>query len=229
MKTFVISVGGSIIVPKEVDHTFLKSFKDRLDGYLKSHEDVRLILVTGGGYTAREYQSAFRGANGVSDPSIEDWIGIYATRINAMLLKSIFSEYAPDDIVTNPTIDNLNFTGRVLVASGWKPGFSTDTDATYLARRFGSKLIINLSNIKKVYTDDPKKNPNATPIDSIEWRDFRKLVGDEWVPGKNAPFDPIASKMAEESSIKVICADGRNTDNLVSILEDRPYEGTLIY
>ena len=54
------------------------------------------------------------------------------------------------------------------------------------------------------------------------------MVGDEWVPGKNAPFDPIASKMAQESGIQVICADGRNTDNTLAILEGRSFEGTVI-
>ena len=88
--------------------------------------------------------------------------------------------------------------------------------------------IINLSNIAKVYTDDPRKNPDAKPIDSISWSDFRKMVGDEWVPGKNAPFDPIASRLAQESNIKVICADGRNTENTLAILEDGKFEGTVI-
>ena len=41
---------------------------------------------------------------------------------------------------------------------------------------------------------DPRKDKNAKPIDKITWTDFRKLVGDEWIPGMNAPFDPVASK-----------------------------------
>ena len=130
--------------------------------------------------------------------------------------------------MTNPTADDVSFTGRILVAGGWKPGFSTDTDAVYLAKRFGAKKIINLSNIAKVYTDDPRKNPDAKPIDSISWADFRKMVGDEWVPGKNAPFDPIASKLAQEAGITVICADGRATENTISILTDKQFTGTVI-
>ena len=131
-------------------------------------------------------------------------------------------------LCTNPTDESVKFSGRILVAGGWKPGFSTDTDAVYLARRFGASKIINLSNIAKVYTDDPRKNPDAKPIDSINWEDFRKMVGDEWVPGKNAPFDPIASRLAQESGIKVICADGRNTENTLAILEGGNFEGTVI-
>ena len=54
------------------------------------------------------------------------------------------------------------------------------------------------------------------------------MVGDEWVPGKNTPFDPIASKIAEEESMKVICADGRDIENLMKILNDEPFFGTTI-
>ena len=120
------------------------------------------------------------------------------------------------------------FTGRILVAAGWKPGFSTDTDAVYLAEQFNADTVVNLSNIEKVYTDDPRKNPDAKPIDSISWTDFRKMVGDEWVPGKNCPFDPIASKKAQELGLKVICAAGKNISNLESILNEKDYIGTTI-
>ena len=54
-----------------------------------------------------------------------------------------------------------------------------------LAEKFGGDTVVNLSNIEKVYTDDPRKNPEAKPLDQISWADFRKMVGDEWVPGKN--------------------------------------------
>ena len=116
----------------------------------------------------------------------------------------------------------------MLVAAGWKPGFSTDTDAVYLGEKFDAKTIVNLSNIEKVYTDDPRKNPDAKPLDTISWADFRKMVGDEWTPGKNCPFDPIASKKASEHSMKVICAGGKNIPNIQAILEDKEYFGTTI-
>lgn len=228
MAITVISAGGSIIVPDRPDSGFLSLFRDSMKEYLSRHEDDKLIFVIGGGATARIYQEALRAALDDADPDMLDWIGIRTTHLNATLVKAAFSSLAPDDIVTNPTAEDLKFTGRVLIAGGWKPGFSTDTDAVYLAKRFGAKRVINLSNIKKVYTDDPRKNPDAKPIDSISWKEFREIVGDEWVPGKNTPFDPIASMLADESSIQVICADGRNIENTIAILEGRPFEGTVI-
>lgn len=223
----VISLGGSIIVPDEIDVAFLTKFNTALRSYLQEKKSRRIILVCGGGAPARTYQTAMRTINPEIDIELLDWLGIRATHLNGQLIKSIFSDLSPDELVINPT-GHISFKGQVLVARGWKPGFSTDTDAVLLAERFGGKRIINLSNIEKVYTDDPKLNPDAQPLDSISWAEFRKMVGDTWIPGKNTPFDPVASKRAARLRMQVICADGRNIENMMDILYGRPYVGTLI-
>lgn len=228
MKLTVLSVGGSIISPDKVDYDFLASFKAMISAHLEENKDERLVFVAGGGAPARVYQEALRKINSTAPVELQDWLGIKATHLNAMLLRAVFSDFCRDDVVTDPTAPEVSFTGRVLVAGGWKPGFSTDTDAVYLAKRFGGKKVINLSNIKKVYTDDPRKNPEAKPIDRISWKDFRSMVGNEWNPGLNAPFDPIASRLAEENGMTVIAADGRNIENTRAILSDEPFEGTII-
>ena len=232
MITKVLSVGGSIIVPDKPDVEFLSSFVAMVTKWLDADKNRRVILVAGGGAPARVYQNAYgevAGKTGVNaENSAADWIGIMATRINAQLLKACFGAYCKNDVVYNPTDENIKFDGQVLVASGWKPGFSTDTDAVYLGEKFEAKTVVNLSNIEKVYTDDPRKNPDAKPLDSISWADFRKMVGDEWTPGKNCPFDPIASKKASELGMKVICAGGKNIPNIEAILNDKAYIGTTI-
>ncbi|MBQ0167546.1 MAG: UMP kinase [Treponema sp.] len=224
----VLSVGGSIVVPNEPDTEFLGAFSKMVKEWLAEDASRKLILVVGGGAPARIYQNAFRTVTpDAADSAAADWIGIMATRLNAQLLKSIFGDLCTQDVVIDPTVVS-DFTGRILVAAGWKPGFSTDNDAVLLAERFGAKTVVNLSNIEKVYTDDPRKNPDAKPLDTISWTDFRKMVGDEWVPGKNCPFDPIASKGAEKNGISVICAGGKNIVNIRSILDDKDFIGTRI-
>ena len=225
----VLSVGGSIVVPEFPDTEFLKSFVSLAKKWLSQDSERKLILVVGGGGPARIYQNAYREINGSDnyDNYQADWIGITATRLNAQLLKASFADLCVQDVVYDPTAVK-EFKGRVLVAAGWKPGFSTDTDAVYLAETFGAKTVVNLSNIEKVYTDDPRKNPDAKPLDTISWADFRKMVGDEWTPGKNCPFDPIASKKAEANNMKVICAGGKNIENIKAILNDNEYIGTTI-
>lgn len=230
--TKILSVGGSIIVPEKPDTEFLGKFVSMCTAWLDEDKSRRLILVAGGGAPARVYQNAYGevvAATGKkADVNAADWIGIMATRINAQLLKACFGDYCKNDVVYNPTVEDLSFDGQVLVASGWKPGFSTDTDAVYLGEKFDGKVIVNLSNIEKVYTDDPRKNPDAKPLDNISWEDFRKMVGDEWTPGKNCPFDPIASKKASELGMKVICAGGKNIENIKAILNDEDFVGTTI-
>lgn len=232
MDTKILSVGGSIIVPDKPDTEFLAKFVKMCTAWLDEDKSRRLILVAGGGAPARVYQNAYKEVAALTgmdaDSDVADWIGIMATRINAQLLKSSFGAYCKNDVVYNPTLDDLKFDGQVLVAAGWKPGFSTDTDAVYLGEKFEANTIVNLSNIEKVYTDDPRKNPDAKPLDTISWADFRKMVGDEWTPGKNCPFDPIASKKAESLNIKVICAGGKNIENIKAILNDSDYIGTTI-
>ncbi len=230
----VLSVGGSIVAPDAPDTAFLVAFSAMLRTWISENKDRRLILVVGGGAPARIYQKVYSECARLSkasendfSPNEADWIGITATRLNAQLLRAIFSDICPNDVVYDPTAP-FDFKGNILVAAGWKPGFSTDTDAVYLAERFDAKTIVNLSNIEKVYTDDPKKNPDAKPIDEISWKDFRKMVGDEWTPGKNTPFDPIASKKAESLGLKVICAGGRDINNIQAILQERDFVGTTI-
>lgn len=229
----VISLGGSIVAPEEIDFEFLQDFSAMIMQWLDKNKKARLIFVVGGGAPARKYQQAYKHILkenkklGAYDSKEADKIGIAATHLNAQLLKALFTSQCTEPVVYDPTAE-FTFNGRILIGAGWKPGFSTDTDAIILAERFGAKIVINLSNIKKVYTDDPKKNPDAQPIDTISWGKFREMVGDEWVPGKNTPFDPVASKKAEAAGITVICANGRNIENTRHILDGKDFIGSTI-
>jgi uridylate kinase len=219
----VISLGGSIVAPDKIDVAFLSQFVSLIENSLLREEKRKFIFVVGGGAPARLYQSALRDVASCSQLTINnmdecaDWLGIMATRLNAQLIKSLFSKHCPNDVVTDPTAD-FSWNSRILVAAGWKPGFSSDNDAVLLAERFGAKTVVNLSNIEKVYTADPKLDAGAKPVDTISWKEFRAMVGNAWTPGKNLPFDPIASANAEKNNIKVICAAGRNLENLEKII-----------
>jgi uridylate kinase len=115
-----------------------------------------------------------------------------------------------------------------MLAAGWRPGFSTDYDAVILGKYFGAKRVINLSNIDYVCDKDPNKFPEAKIIKEISWDDFRKIVGDKWDPGMNAPFDPIASKIAQEAQMEVAILNGRKIKNLEKCLNGEKFRGTLI-
>jgi len=223
----VISLGGSLIAPDAVDTAFLASFHRLSIEHLEADRRRKLIVICGGGGLARRYQAACRELSSSASNDDLDWIGIAATRVNAELVRRLFGGLCDGGVVTDPTAART-FAGRVMVAAGWKPGFSTDNDAVILARRFGADTLVNLSNIAKVYTADPKKDPAARPLDAVTWPEFRKIVGEEWSPGRNTPFDPAATRAAAAARLRVVFADGRDLTNLAAILEGRPFVGTTI-
>jgi uridylate kinase len=225
MKTVVISMGGSIIVPRDIDTDFLANFKVLVERYIK--KGYRFVIVAGGGYTCRHYQHA-AGKITQLDKEDLDWLGIHATRLNAHLLRTIFRRDANPTVLKDPTKKTIWSSSKILVAAGWKPGFSTDYDTVLLAKRFGAHQILNLSNQDYVYDQDPVYHKDAKPIEKISWKDFRTMVGNSWVPGMNVPFDPLASKAAQQSGISVIMLNGRNLKNLTNCLDGRKFKGTVI-
>lgn len=223
----VLDLGGSIVAPDEVDVNFISEFRNFLVKWLKEDKNNKAIIVIGGGSPARKYQKAYRDIVTLSDNNEQDWIGITATRLNAQLMKAVFSDYCREDVVIDPTAPET-FNGQVMIAAGWKPGFSTDYDSVVLAEKFGADTILNLSNIAKVYTADPNKDPDAKPLDYVSWEDYQKMAGDEWIPGNNVPFDPVATKKAAQLNMKVIAAAGKDLDNLKNIFEGKDFTGTII-
>jgi len=221
---FVISLGGSLIVPGAVDAKFLRGFRALVLKHVARGN--RFILITGGGRTAREYIGALQQITNVT-PDQRDWLGVYGTRLNAQLVRLAFGKLAHPNIVEDPN-KKTSFKEKILVAGGWKPGRSTDDDAVRLAKVYGAQTIINLSNIDYVYTKDPRKHKDAKPIKKISWIDFRKIVGSKWDPGLNAPFDPVAAKLAQAHGKKVIIARGNDLKNLEKILVGQVFIGTEI-
>jgi len=226
-KTVIISLGGSLIVPEEIDWKFVKKFKALIEEQIG--KGLKFILITGGGKTARKYIDASAKIDDINNED-KDWIGIHATRMNGHFIRTIFRKHAHPKINTNPhdLEDFYNFKESILVAAGWRPGFSTDFDAVLLAKYLGIKTVINLSNIDYVCDKDPRKFPDAKKIEEISWKDFRKMVGDKWDPGMNAPFDPIASKEAQEIGLEVAIMNGQNLANLKKYLEGQKAKGTII-
>ena len=225
----IMSVGGSLIVPSTgIDTSFLKKLNTFIRSKLAENPNPQFFLVLGGGTTARHYRDAGREVIG-SDltPDDLDWLGIHATRLNAHLLRTIFRDIAHLHIIEHYEVIR-KATEPVIIASGWKPGWSTDFCAVLLGEDYGVKTIVNLSNITKVYDKDPNKFSEAKPIDTMNWPEFRALVGDEWNPGLNSPFDPIAAKKAEELGLKVIVLNGNDFDNLDKVFKNESFVGTVI-
>lgn len=223
----VVSVGGSLIVPEGIDTSFLRNLRSLV--LEKTQTGSSFYIIAGGGRLARNYQDAARDIRGEDtlDREEMDWLGIHSTRLNAHLLRTIFTEEAQAKIVKNPT-HRLRGKESVVVGSGWKPGWSTDYCAVMAAKTLGAKKLVNLSNIDYVYTADPRKDPSATKIEKIDWASFRKLIPAEWDPGLSAPFDPVAAREAETLGLEVAIINGEKLDEFKNYLDGKPFVGTVI-
>lgn len=214
-KTVVMSVGGSLINPGQIQIDFLKRLKSFID-----KAPYKFILVCGGGRPAREYIAAAKDF-GVNNKG-RDFTGIAATLLNAELLRNIFK--APP-VQREPKM--LKF-GKVLVAGGWLPGCSTDYDAVLWAKKYGAKHVVNLSNTDYVYTKDPHKFVDARPLKKLSWSNYKKMIGKKWSAGTSAPFDPVASRAAEKFRLRVFCINGQKLSELNKAMKSQAFVGTVI-
>lgn len=223
-KRYIISLGGSLIVPDEIDTKFLKEFKTIVVSQI--HRGHKFLLITGGGKTCRRYLEV---AKSLGDFNLDDldWLGIHSTRLNGHLMRTIFRRFAHKRIITNPNQPEAA-SEPIIVAAGYRPGWSTDYVAVLLARRYKADVVLNLSNIDYVYDKDPKKFKDAKPIKQISWHNFRKIVGNVWDSGLNAPFDPVASKLAEKLKLQVIVMNGKKLENLKNYFGGKKFKGTVI-
>ena len=225
LETIVMSVGGSLIVPDQIDTKFLGD----LQRFIAAEANKRFIIIAGGGRTARRYQDAADSLQALNKEDL-DWIGIHATRLNGHLLRTILKDIAHPIMVTNPDeVADAPKDTRVVIASGYRPGASTDLRAIQIAERVGAAKVVNLSNIDNVYTADPKDDPTATPIEDITWSEFRKLIPSEWDPGLSSPFDPVAAREAEAKNIEVACINGSKLEELKKYLDGQAFIGTRIH
>ncbi len=115
-ETIIISLGGSLVAPNEIDVGFLKNFRHCLQKYL---DKKRFFLYVGGGKVARLYQKSLLEFG--ADDSERDWIGINVSRLNAEVVKQVFVKDAYSKVIVDPT-KKINTKKDILIAAGWKPG-----------------------------------------------------------------------------------------------------------
>jgi uridylate kinase len=221
---YIISLGGSLIVPGEIDIRFLREFKKIIEREVAKGK--KFLIITGGGRTARRYAEAARNLRMLSRNDL-DWLGVHSTRLNAHLLRTVFRKHAHARIITNPR-KTERAVEPIIIAAGWRPGSSTDHQAVLLAKKYGIKNILNLTNIDYVYDKDPNKYKNAKAYKQISWHDFRKIVGNKWDPGSNTPFDPVASRVAAKLKLTVVILNGGRTNDLNNYLSGKSFKGTVI-
>lgn len=245
-KTIVIALGGSIMYPETIDVLFLKKFRKFILKRLR--KGSRFIIVAGGGSVARIYQDAAHKVAKISDED-KDWLGIHSTRANAHLLRTIFRDVADPVIIDSRNkMNGLKY--PITIASGWRPGWSTDYIAIAIAEHFRIREAVIAGKPDYVYPvrSSPPLDPSGArsragatsngvydnrldmehPLLELSWRDYRKLIPEKWKPGAHSPVDPVGAKLAEKKGIAAIIINGKDLKNFENMLLGKEFNGSII-
>lgn len=224
MTKVVISLGGSLVIPEKgfLATKYLLNFRKLILKYLRER---KFFIIVGGGKLARFYQSEAKKIK-VNQEDL-DWLGVFSTRLNTQLVKSFFGKKAYSEIITDPK-EKKKIKEKIIFGAGSKPGWSTDFVSVCLARTYGIKEILNLTNIDYIYNKDPRKHKDAQPLKKLSWHDYLKIIGKKWVPGANYPFDPIGSLLAKKLKIRLVSINGKNLRAVENYLTGKKFIGTIV-
>ncbi len=158
-------------------------FLEKIGSVIKTCVDMgtQVSIVVGAG-------NIWRGRQGVNmDRTRADHMGMLATVINCLALQDTFERIGlktrvmtaiemkecAEPYIRNKAISHLE-KGRVVIfgCGIGSPFFSTDTAAVLRAAEICADIVLLAKNVDGVYTADPKLDPEAKKIDSIEYIDI---------------------------------------------------------
>ena len=192
---------------------------------------VEVAIVIGGG-------NIFRGVAGGSvgmDRATADYMGMLATVMNSLALadamrqagiiarvmSAIGIEQVVEPYVRPKALQYLEEGKVVIFAAGTgNPFFTTDTAAALRGAEIGAEIVLKATKVDGVYSDDPKKNPDATK--------YSKLTFDEAISKNLGIMDAAAFALCRDQKlpIKVFSIFKHGALKRVVMGED---EGTLVY
>lgn len=222
-KIWVMSLGGSRIIPDKVDIKFLREFRK----IILSHKEDKFVIVTGGGSTARIYMSALKALGKNEDILTRE--GVAITRHHAEFMMKYFGDISNDEIpLSRKKVRNLLSKNRIVFCGALRhiKDNTTDGTAAELAEYFKSPLI-NLTNVKGLYTSNPKENKSAKFISKINWEAFDKMASKiKFKAGQHFVLDQSAAGRIKEKKIDTYIVG--NLKSLDRIFKGEKFVGTLV-
>jgi uridylate kinase len=143
---------------------------------------VEVAVVIGGGNIFRGMVSAAEGM----DRASADYMGMLATVMNALALQdamrrgglvsrvqsALRSDQIVEPYIRGKAIRYLEAGKVVIFAAGTgNPFFTTDTAAALRGMEMNVDIVLKATKVDGVYTDDPKKNPNAVRYQKLAFDD----------------------------------------------------------
>lgn len=221
----VISLGGSLIIPDEIDLKFLREFKKTI---LKNAKKYKFIIVCGGGSISRKYINALRDEK--INEELQSFAGISATRTNARFMSYFFkinpSQGIPEKINSIKKYlkkQDIVFCGALEYHSNQTSDATSSQIASYCKTDF-----INLTDVSGLHDKNPKKFKDAKFIPKISWEDFHKMATKtSFKPGQHFILDQSASEIILKNKIKTYIL-GKNMKQLDNLLKNKNFKGTII-
>ena len=199
---------------------------------VRERTGVETAVVVGGGNIWRGEQHAGAGM----DRAQADYMGMLATLINALALQdalerldqptrvqtAIHMAQIAEPYIRRRAIRHLE-KGRVVIfgAGTGNPFFTTDTAAALRAVEVEAEALLKgtHSGTDGIYTDDPRKNPDAVKLDRISYIDL--------VSGGLRAMDATAATLCMENDLPIVMFDLMEPGNVLSVIEGRPI-GTIV-
>ena len=192
---------------------------------------VQVGVVVGGGNIFRGIAPAASGM----DRATADYMGMMATVMNGLALKDAFESLGVKarvqsalsmqqiaETYARPKAIQYLEEGKVVIfaAGTGNPFFTTDTAAALRGIEMGADVMLKATKVDGVYTDDPKKNPEAIR--------YQTLTFDEAIGRSLKVMDATAFALCRDQnfSVKVFSIFKPGALNRVVQGED---EGTLVH
>ncbi len=220
----VISLGGSQIIPDEVNYLYLKKFKEVLE---RNSSKYKFVVVCGGGSLARKYISAIEKQG--RGHYYQSLAGINATRANARFVSYFFGIDPHRGIPHNMRTLKKYLKKRDIVVCGaleYKPNQTSDSTSAEIAKNLKGKFV-NITNVPGLYNKNPKEHKDAKHIPEISWEGFDKIVQKlKFKPGQHFVLDQTASKIIKNN--KIVTYILKDNSELNNLLKQRKFKGTVI-
>lgn len=141
---------------------------------------VQIAIVIGGGNFCRGVTLSEVGINRITG----DHMGMVATIMNALALRDAFEQLQiPVRILSavavggmvdlfhrRKAIHHLEQNRVVIFAAGTgNPLFTTDSAASLRGIEIGADVVLKATNVDGVFSEDPRKNPNATLLKHLTY------------------------------------------------------------
>lgn len=224
-KRILLKVSGEVLAGDQsfgIEPKFLHAMADQIAEVAKS--GVQVAIVIGAGNIFRGMAVAAKGGDRVTS----DLMGMLGTVINSLALGDaieqkglkvkVYSNVPMETVADTFTARDANLAladGYVVVCAGGtgSPFFTTDTAAALKAIELRCDVLLKGTKVDGVYSEDPKKNPNALRFETISH--------EEVIAKDLRVMDTAAFALARDNGLPIIVYALDDKEGLKGVLAGR--------